>query len=166
VGKTAWANFRPPEWVDGEAFLFCGADPAWTPAKEQRLATDPDGAPGKCRLCGGEGRVEIDGEEYLVRIAIERGDPNVCGRCGRYGRQHLIDTSPVITLLAPRQETPAAAADDKTARSKNDAGGRTPLPAAAAPPSSLVVVCHEHPDCVRRGDIHVPAKYAAMLAED
>jgi hypothetical protein len=97
VGKTAWANFRPPEWVDGEAFLFCGADPAWTPAKEQRLA---------------------------------------------------------------------AAADDKTARSKNDAGGRTPLPAAAAPPSSLVVVCHEHPDCVRRGDIHVPAKYAAMLAED
>jgi hypothetical protein len=142
VSRSAWANFRPPEWVDREAFLFCGADPAWTPEKEYRRQDAPDAAPGKCSLC-------------------EDGDPTVCARCRRYGRQHLIDGAPA--RLAPERGT-AAAATEKASNDKAETSGRVPPPPAAA--ASLVVVCTEHDDCVRRGDIHVPTKFAAMLERD
>ena len=170
MSKTAWDSFKPPEWVDDEAFLFLGADPAWTPAKEQRREIDPDGAPGQCSLCGGSGKLELGDLAtrtmftVYLEVAIEQGDPNVCGRCGRYGRQHLIDKRPIPAALAPKQET-SAAAEEKTAREASKESGRT-LPPAAADASSLVVVCTEHADCVRRGDIHVPTKYAAMMARD
>jgi hypothetical protein len=166
VGKTAWDSFRPPEWVDREAFLFCGADPAWTPAKEQRLASAPDAVPGKCSLCGGDGKVELGDLAtrtmfvVYLEVAIEPGDPTVCGRCGRYGRQHLIDGRPAPASQAPRPEAPK----EKPAEAPPPESGRTPPPAAATSSCpALVVVCAEHPDCVRRGDIHVPTKYAAML---
>jgi hypothetical protein len=160
VSKTVWANFRPPEWVDTEAFLFCGADPSWTPEKEFRQATAPDNLPGKCSLCGGEGRIEIDGVEYLMAVAIEDGDATVCGRCKRYGRQHLIDKKPLPAGTAPKVETttvgPETVWDDP----------EKPVPPPSASLSRLVVVCTEHADCVRRGDVHVPTKYAAMLERD
>lgn len=77
-----------PGLIDGDAFLYMGSDPCWTPAREWRRPGDPDGAIGCCSLCGGSAP---DGE-------IPKGSHRVCARCMRYGRERAGTKSPQVSL--------------------------------------------------------------------
>lgn len=71
--KSAWSDYVPPDRVDPDAFLFCGADPCWTPAREYKLPDDPDAAAGLCDLCGGDADLMVIGED----------SHRICARCMR-----------------------------------------------------------------------------------
>lgn len=72
----SYSLFEHADYIDYSAFLFMGADPSWTPSRENRRALDD--APGGCALCGGEGG------------KIGDGDRVVCARCQRYGRDESL----------------------------------------------------------------------------
>lgn len=155
---NVWTDFCPPTWIDPEAFLYMGADPAWTPAKEEKQQGCADAAPSRCCLCGG-----ADGE-YLhdewgnllydpvskfpaVKLApqIKPGSAGVCGRCMRYGRQRK---------LQAKSAGMAASA---------------PVPAPSQPPSKGGAVAAEKSSraaekpVVGHGTITLPERFASCL---
>lgn len=85
----AWLDI--PSEADPASFLFCGADPAWTPARERYTSRPAPGSPqgrtvvpDSCPECGG-------------RLAAESGDDplgdselvvHVCARCFRAEGKH------------------------------------------------------------------------------
>lgn len=132
--KSAWSDMPPVAPIDPDAFLYMGADPAWTPDREYRSPMDADGSPGLCSECGGdphvlidpEGRIVLDlsGRPVLSPTAVPVGSKRVCARCMRYGREK-----------AP----------------------------PASVPSSVPVACEDDPGYVRRGSVVVPERFARML---
>jgi hypothetical protein len=83
-----------PSFVDREAFLFMGADPAWTPAREYgNPRLDPDHRHGEpCILCHGDGaHIHLpDGTTAILEGEIGIGSHRVCARCMRYGLDHRL----------------------------------------------------------------------------
>jgi hypothetical protein len=104
ASSDVWADYQVISWVDPEAFLFMGADPSWTPAREEKLEGCEDAAPQRCHLCGGSkgeylkdawGNLLYSPTTKLPAIGlapqIERGSHAVCARCMRYGRPWEIE---------------------------------------------------------------------------
>lgn len=93
-GRRAASSERPdylcdPEyvspWIDpvyvpgpDESHFFCGADPAWTPAREQP-ADRPDGT---CPRCGQDDAISVPAAD----AAFVEGESVVCAQCQRWGR--------------------------------------------------------------------------------
>lgn len=93
--NRTWEHFKKPEWIDHEAFLFMGADPSWTPAKEASRSNPA------CDHCGGQGKV-IESTGQFLPGAIDDDSPAVCPKCGRYGRQHLLDQHTPMPKVKPK----------------------------------------------------------------
>lgn len=92
---SAWADSVPPGHIGAEldppSFLFMGADPSWTPARERYVDRPVPGSPrghtnipARCPLCGGSDAAEAGddplGDSELVVVA--------CGRCMRAAGKH------------------------------------------------------------------------------
>lgn len=169
MSRGVWAHFKPPEWVDPEAFLFCGPDPSWTPAKESVNTAPPP--PGECPHCKSRGMYAHDADGHLIRDdagepiflrgAIEDGSHAVCPRCRRYGLDRLLDRAPISAMLRPRDESEVIVDDDDGPR-KATAPGKLDLSAlvlAVAPPAEPGFVTRS----VAAGSVSVPEKYAHLL---
>lgn len=92
-------DYVAPSWVDPDAFLFMGADPAWTPAREYgNPKVDPDHKLGEpCILCHGDGaEIVLPDETVAILVGeIEPGTHRVCGRCMKYGLDHRLAAAEV-----------------------------------------------------------------------
>lgn len=132
-----WDNRLPVDWVDPQAILFCGADPAWSPEKENRTPEAPDNEEGLCLLCGGVGEFDESkaeaGQLVFKPGRILHGQRLVCARCMRYGLDYrLKDMKPVEAV-----EVEVVEDNDEVVQSG--------------------------PGYVRRGAVQVPEKYARLM---
>ena len=92
---ASWVDSVPPSEVDLDLIPFFGADPSWTPAKEEKLADAPDKAVGQCLLCGGDSGFPLLGSDGLpvfdhdgcpiVAFEVLPGSHRICLRCMRSG---------------------------------------------------------------------------------
>jgi hypothetical protein len=104
---SIWSDHAPPDRVDPDAFLFMGADPCWSPAREIKLPDDADAAGGLCAECGGDDDADV----------IPDGSHRVCARCGRYGRDRRPHSLPALATPArivdcrPDPDLPVACPD-------------------------------------------------------
>lgn len=167
----SWEHFKPPRWVDPDAFLFCGPDPSWTPEKEGIAIAPPP--PGECPHCRSRGCHAVDaagalvrdewGEPVFLRGAIEDGSPAVCPRCRRYGREYRLDRTPLSVLIRERANVaPDEDGDDEPRGRAVDPAGKLDLGdlvRAVVPvvePGTVVKT-------VAAGTITVPERYAHLL---
>lgn len=94
-----WAD-PPPTPKDPDAFLFMGADPAWTPAREYgNPKVDPDHARGEpCILCHGDGAEVVlpSGLIAILEGEVPEGSHRVCGRCMKYGLDHRLGEALIV----------------------------------------------------------------------
>jgi hypothetical protein len=77
-----WDDRMPVTRSDPDAFLFMGADPAWTPTREFKLADAPDAAAGQCSECGGDAGLPLLDSDNLP-ILDHNGKPIVSDRGSR-----------------------------------------------------------------------------------
>ncbi|WP_422932061.1 hypothetical protein [Singulisphaera sp. PoT] len=138
-----WDSFETASPIDRDAFLFMGADPAWTPDREFKAADADDAAEGECSLCGGDGAVltdeggdpATDAEGRVILVScIPDGSRRVCARCGRYGR-------------------------DRVPRSM----GYSQPTISEPPDDGNPVACEDDPGYVERDGVKVPEKYARLM---
>lgn len=113
---SVWSDHHPASDVDPELIPFFGADPAWTPAMEEKLADAPDKPAGACIKCGGdEGFPLLDAEGLPVHTSdgspivvseIPPGSKRVCMRCQRTGEdQHSQAARPRgMPMVVPRDD--------------------------------------------------------------
>ena len=104
-GRSTWRDELPAGFIDREAFLYMGADPCWTPAREFKSVGGVDRAPGDCFLCGGVGSLVLNDDGSLsLHRDIPDGSRRVCARCMRYGRERLkvpeLPDDPDVPVLA------------------------------------------------------------------
>jgi hypothetical protein len=173
VSRETWAAFKPPSWVDPDAFLFCGADPSWTPEKEGIACAPPP--PGECPHCRSRGCYAHDadgnllrdewGEPVFLRGAIEDGSHAVCPKCRRYGLDRLLDRTPLGVMMRERPQADdgdGAGDDDDDGKRVDAITGRldlSDLARAVVPvvePGTVV-------KAVAAGTITVPERYAYLL---
>lgn len=105
---SVWSDHVPVADIDPDLIPFFGADPAWTPAKEEKLADAPDKAAGQCINCGGDEGFPfvVDGGRTIVVSAVPPGSNRVCMRCQRTGDdQHSLGARSgrpeVMTVVEP-----------------------------------------------------------------
>lgn len=132
---SAWSDHVETDSIDHDAFLFMGADPEWTPAREEKLADAPDKPAGRCRLCGGDRGfplldavgnpvVGYDGSPIVIS-EVPPGSHRVCARCMRSG-------------------------DDQHSQGVRPGGGPSVVP-------------RDEAGYVSRDGVSVPERYAGML---
>lgn len=102
---ASWGDWIPPSDVEPGLVPFFGADPCWTPAREEKLADSPDRSPGACYNCGGDRGFPLldadglpvfsaDGSQIVVS-EIPPGSRRICMRCLRSGSdQHSMGARP------------------------------------------------------------------------
>ncbi len=172
-----WAGYKPPEWIDPDAFLYMGADPSWTPAKEGIHSATP--LLGECSHCKGRGTFAHDDDGSLVRDesgapifllgAIEDGSHAVCPKCRRYGQERRVDKTPISAMLRPVPEWDGD--DESVGTSGVSVGGKA---AGAAAMGSLdltdlafAVRIEAEPGTVVKavaaGSVTVPERFAYLL---
>lgn len=145
AASSLWSDSRPVEYIDRDAVLYMGADPCWTPDREQQqTGEDAD----HCPLCLGVGHFDDEAAEagilHFVQSRVRVGSHLVCARCMRYGLDHRIEGHETkrgrpypVPCLPPSATSPedAESEDDETIL---DAG----------------------PGYVKRGRVTIPNKFA------
>jgi hypothetical protein len=116
-----WDDRMPVTRSDPDAFLFMGADPAWTPTREFKLADAPDAAAGQCSECGGDaGLPLLDADDLpildhngkpIVLTEVPVGSHRVCGRCMRSGKDQRSQGAPGSGVVSD-PDVPVACPDD------------------------------------------------------
>ncbi len=158
MSKGSWAQLKPADWVDPDAFLFLGADPAWTPEKEDGRAVAP--RTGLCPLCGGKGHHGRDaggGPAYLPG-AIPDGSHGVCGRCHRYGLDRILDRSRPLASRPGRDDAGSHEPDGRPGGGKLDLSSLVVSVKPVAEPGFVTKV-------VTAGTVTVPERFAYLLDE-